>query len=130
MSSPSPADPPAAWEHGLSSFVIERLRLLIPSLEGGYDRLDKLPPGLWGYALAHYALFQRLRRREGETKADHRIRQARWLRERRAWEQENREPRTLRKNSSRLAHDIRAAWPDLSGGAEYRARALGQHSAH
>jgi hypothetical protein len=100
-SSPSPADPlRAAWEHGLSPFVVKRLRLLIPSLEGHYDRLAKAAPSRWGYVLARYALFQRLRRREGEAQADHRARQARFLCARHTWEWKTRGP------------DIRSAWPE------------------
>jgi hypothetical protein len=109
MSSPSAADPRAAWEHGLSPFVLKRLRLLIPSLADHYDRLYKVPPVQWGYVLAHYVLFQRLRRRENETEANHRARQALWLRARRAWERESR---------NHAHHDIRAAWPDSSSEPE------------
>jgi hypothetical protein len=102
-------EPIGPWEHALSTFVIKRLRLLIPSLHSHYDRLAKASAAQWGQTLARYAAFQRLRRRAGESETDHRARQARWLRARRAWEKENHE----------FSEDIRAAWPpDSADGAE------------
>ena len=94
MSSPLVADRPAAWEHGLSPRVLKRLRLLIgPFARPGslafdptpYDRLYRASLIEWGNKLMRYALFQRLKRREGETEGDHRGRQAHWLGERRRW---------------------------------------------
>jgi hypothetical protein len=97
------------WAHGISPVVLNRLRLLIPSLEGRYDWLAKATPGELGNILARYATFQRLRRQPGEHEADHRVRQARWLRWRRAWERENRW----------ASGDIRGAWPtDHADGAD------------
>jgi hypothetical protein len=62
--------------------------------------------------LARYALFQRLRRRDGETEVDHRVRQNCWLAERREWEQEQ---RTFLLGG----RDIRTMWPtDPVNGAE------------
>jgi hypothetical protein len=82
--------------------VLGCLRLLIPSLEGQYDRLDKASAAQWGQTLGRYRAFQRLRRRPGESEAEHRARQAHWLCTRRAWERENRDW---------YDGDIRAAWP-------------------
>jgi hypothetical protein len=63
--------------------------------------------------LARYALFQRLRRREDETEGDHRVRQNRWLAERREWEQEQHNTFFLG------GHDVRTMWPpDPVNGAE------------
>ncbi len=102
MSSPSAADRPAAWNHGLTAFVVKRLCLLIPSSEGQHERLYKQQPAQWGDVLARYAIFQRLRRCIGESEADHRARQASWLRARRKWERDN----------SAFVDDVRTAWPD------------------
>jgi hypothetical protein len=57
-------------------------------LEGDYERLYQRRPDQWGDVLSRYAIFQRLRRRESESEADHRGRQARWLRERRRQEKD------------------------------------------
>ena len=103
------ADKAAAWKHDLSPIVLDRLRRIIPSLDGHYHRLDKAPAAEWGQKLARYAAFQRLRRQLGESETDHRARQARWLCRRRAFERENRE----------LSDDIKSAWPhDSDNGAE------------
>lgn len=99
MSSPLAAEGPAAWEHGLTPVVLKRLRILISPFDTPatlafdperYALLCRASPGKWGDVLARYALFQRLRRREGEAETDHRRRQDRWLAERRQWEQEQR----------------------------------------
>jgi hypothetical protein len=112
MSSPSAADGLAAWEHGLTPVVLKRLRTLIRPFDTPtilafdperYARLYNSSSGHWGDVLARYALFQRLRRRGGETEADHRIRQNRWLAERRKWEQ-----RTFLLGG----HDVRTMPPD------------------
>jgi hypothetical protein len=132
------AEAPAAWDHGLSPVVLKRLRLLIrpfstPStLAFDHDRyalLDKASPGVWGSVLNRYALFQRLRRREDETEADHRKRQDLWLTERRSWELWLRDPfavsarsrprehrhRTQEHRGFVLGkHDVRTMWPDES----------------
>lgn len=106
--------PAAAWEHGLTPVVLKRLRLLIRPFDTPailafdperYARLYNSSSGHWGDVLARYALFQRLRRRVGETEADHRIRQNRWLAERREWEKET---RTFRLGG----HDVRTMLPD------------------
>jgi uncharacterized protein YndB with AHSA1/START domain len=103
MSSPSAVEGrPAAWDHGLTPFIVRRLRFLIPTWEGQHERLYKKRPAEWGDVLARYAVFQRLRRREDESEADHRERQIRWLGARRAWEREH----------HHLADNIRTAWPD------------------
>jgi hypothetical protein len=97
------------WQHGLSTSVLNRLRLIIPSLDGHYHRLAEASAAKWGQTLARYAAFQRLRRQPSENEVDHRARQARWLGARRAWERENRD----------FSDDIRAAWPpDSADGAE------------
>jgi hypothetical protein len=87
------SDAPAAWAHGLSPKILRRLRELINPLDDKpstlafnherYERLYAAPPTLWGRVFDRYALFQSLRRREGETEAVHRVRQVCWLRIRR-----------------------------------------------
>jgi hypothetical protein len=112
MSSPSAADGPAAWDHGLSPVVLKRLRLLIRPFDAPpsptfnrdrYARLYKASPSVWGTVLQRYALFQRLKRREGETEAAHRARQDCWLSNRREWEKQQ---------FAVGEHDIRTMWPD------------------
>jgi hypothetical protein len=99
MSSPSGADRPAEWLHGLTPIVLGRVRRLVnplhtpatltfdPELEI-YRRLYAATPGKWRDVLGRYRIFQDLRKREDETEADHRTRQARWLCGRRRWEWE------------------------------------------
>jgi hypothetical protein len=99
----------APWQHGLTTFVLKRLRLIIPSLDGHYHHLAKDSAAKWGQTLARYAAFQQLRRQPGESEEDHRARQTRWLCARRKWERENRY----------LSDNIRAAWPhESTNGAE------------
>jgi hypothetical protein len=114
MSSPSAADGPAAWDHGLSPEVLSRLRLLIAPFDAPltltlnrdrYSRLYKASPGVWGSVLHRYALFQRLKRCEGETEAAHRARQDSWLSHRQKWEMEQ---------IGVGEHDIRTMWPDAT----------------
>jgi hypothetical protein len=119
---------PAPWQHGLSNFVLNRLRLIIPSLYGHYDRLVDASAAKWGQTLARYAAFQKLRRQASESELDHRARQARWLCARRAWERDNRYLSLCPTDGivllDRMAtptryFDIRAAWPpDSADGAE------------
>jgi len=99
MSSPSGADRPADWLHGLTPIVLARVRRLVnplhtpatltfdPQLEI-YRRLYAATPAKWGDVLGRYRIFQDLRKREDETEADHRTRQARWLCGRRRWERQ------------------------------------------
>jgi hypothetical protein len=117
MSSPSAADGPAAWDHGLSPVVLKRLRLLIGPFDtpltltfnrNQYARLYKASPDVWGAVLYRYALFQQLKRRKGETEATHRARQNCWLRDRRKWELEHR-GRGVGKD------DLKTMWPDTIG---------------
>jgi hypothetical protein len=122
MSLRSVADGPAAWEHGLTPVLIKRLRILIrpfdtpPTLAFDperYARLYNASPGIWSNVLSRYALFQRLRRRENETEADHHVRQTNWLGERRQWEQEQRTFSCLDE------YDVRTMLPhDPANGAE------------
>jgi hypothetical protein len=100
---------PAPWQTGLSHCVLNRLRLIIPSLHGHYHRLAEASAAKWGQTLTRYAAFQRLRRQASESQVDHLARQTHWLSKRRAWERENRD----------FSDDIRAAWPpDSADGAE------------
>jgi hypothetical protein len=98
-SSPSDDSRPAPWEHGLAPAVLKHVGKIVnplhtpatltfdPQLEI-YRRLYGAPPSKWGDVLGRYRLFQQLRRREGEREADHRTRQARWLREQQRFERE------------------------------------------
>jgi len=65
------------------------IRAFDPELEI-YRRLYAATPAKWGDVLGRYRIFQDLRKREDETEAGHRTRQACWLCGRRRWEGEQR----------------------------------------
>jgi hypothetical protein len=115
MSSPSRDDRPAAWEHGLTPLVLARRRLLIRPLNTPeqHQRLCKASPAKWGDLLARYALFQLLRRREGETADEHRARQRRWIIEREEFEGRGRDPEPDGRRRASGASALRERWTML-----------------
>jgi hypothetical protein len=92
------------WEHGIPPYTLWRLKLMIPSLQGHYERLDKASGAVWGIILSRYAVFQQLRRQAGESGVNHRARRERWLLERGAFERERHD----------ISQDVRAALPQNS----------------